>query len=89
MLVNHGDGMKNEMDEILRQFFVTQKIVESFLSERGIRFRVGFVVNAEVDELHQDAFLDDGNVLRRKHVGSKKYMLTCHFFTKGKKKITV
>ena len=68
------------MDQILGQFFVTQKIVESFFFECGVCLRMSFVVDTEVDELHQDAFLDDGNVFRRKHVRSEIENFSVSFF---------
>jgi hypothetical protein len=64
--------MKNEMNQIFSQFFVFQKFVKRFILEGSIDFLLGLEVDAEADELHQDSFLDDGDVLRCEHVRSKR-----------------
>jgi len=56
--------MKNKMNQIFGQFFMLQKFVKRFVFEGGIDALLGFVVNAEPNELHQDPFLDDRDVLR-------------------------
>ena len=70
MFLDHSNGMQNELNQIFGQFFVFQKFVKRFVFEGRIDVLLGLVVDAETDELHQDPFLDDRDVLRCEHVRS-------------------
>ena len=65
------------MDQIFGQLLVPQKVVKSFFDVARVDVRLRVKVDAKVQELHQDAFLDDRDVLRGEHVGPvKKYVVS-------------
>ena len=61
------------MDQIFGQLLVPQKVVKSFFDVARVDVRLRVKVDAKVQELHQDAFLDDRDVFRGDHVGPVKH----------------